>query len=155
MRNLFIRLHECRVGDDEDRFGTGWENLFTEQFAFYLACDPAAARDLAAALLGEDPGEVAEVTLQPSTEDGKPATTSAGRSSSATTIFARSISVNPIPRLLPINPGRSVTSHPDRSKRVCMNDTPHCYPLPHSTRTVHAQAARGHSLDPHLLSIRV
>lgn len=72
MRNLFIDLHECRVGDEDRRFGTGWEDLFTDQLAFYLACDPAAAAAVAAALLGEEEAEVTSVEAQPSGDDGRP-----------------------------------------------------------------------------------
>lgn len=72
MRNLFIQLHECRVGDEEDRFGLGWEDLFTEQLAFYLSCDRAAANALARTLLEDDAVEVEDVELQPSTADGTP-----------------------------------------------------------------------------------
>lgn len=72
MRNLFIELHECRVGEDGRRFGSGWEDLFTDQLAFFLSCDLAAASALAAMLLGDGAARVADVEVQPSTEDGRP-----------------------------------------------------------------------------------
>lgn len=72
MRNLFIELHECRVSEEGRRFGSGWEDLFTEQLAFYFTCDPPAADALARKLLDEDDANVVEVQLQPSLEDGQP-----------------------------------------------------------------------------------
>lgn len=71
MQNLFIELHECKIGNDADRFGSGWEDLLTAQLAFYLRCDYAAAKTVASALL-EEQVEVVDVTLQPSTRDGQP-----------------------------------------------------------------------------------
>jgi len=72
VRNLFIELHECRGGDDQNRFGTGWEDLFTDQLAFYLACDGVAANAVAATLMGGMAVSVKEVMLQAATEDGQP-----------------------------------------------------------------------------------
>lgn len=72
MRNLFSRLHECRIGDEESRFGSGWEDLFTEQFGFYLSCDLSAASSLAAVLLNEPTASVAEVETWRSFESGSP-----------------------------------------------------------------------------------
>ena len=51
--NLFIELHETKFGTSERRFGTGWENLFTEQLAFFLNADLPAATDLAHLYLGD------------------------------------------------------------------------------------------------------
>lgn len=72
MRNLFSRLHECRIGDEESRFGSGWEDLFTEQFGFYLSCDLSAAHSLAGALLDEPAATVSEVETWRSFESDSP-----------------------------------------------------------------------------------
>jgi hypothetical protein len=50
--NIFIELHEARFGNADRRFGSGWENLFTEQLAFFLASDLPAATTLARTLTG-------------------------------------------------------------------------------------------------------
>lgn len=69
MRELFIDLHECRVGEARRQFDSGWENLLTEQLAFYLTCDLRAADGLAGTLLEDETTSVTEVTLQPSIEN--------------------------------------------------------------------------------------
>jgi hypothetical protein len=62
--NLFIELHEARYGTVERRFGAGWENLFTEQLAFFLSADLGAATALAQLFLGGEEIAVTAVTTQ-------------------------------------------------------------------------------------------
>lgn len=57
--NIFIDLHEAKFSSKDRRFGSGWEDLFTEQFAFFLASDLHAATALARTLMGG-----ADVTVQ-------------------------------------------------------------------------------------------
>lgn len=69
--NLFIELHETRHQTDVRRFGTGWENLFTEQLAFFLSADLPAAAAYARLFLGHD-AAVTGVTTQEWLADGTP-----------------------------------------------------------------------------------
>ena len=69
--NLFIELHEAKFGTAERRFGTGWENLFTEQLAFFLTADLGAATSLARLYQGKEIAVVGVIT-QPSVTHGKP-----------------------------------------------------------------------------------
>jgi hypothetical protein len=69
--NLFIELHETRFGGSERRFGTGWEDLFTEQLAFFLSADLAAAGALARLFLGREVG-VTVISTQQWLADGTP-----------------------------------------------------------------------------------
>jgi hypothetical protein len=71
-KNLFLYFHEKLYGSDEDRFGKGWEDLFTEQLAFFLVSDIPAATALARMLVGANDVEVADVSPQVTTEDGRP-----------------------------------------------------------------------------------
>lgn len=68
--NLFIELHEARFGTAERRFGTGWENLFTEQLAFFLAADLGAATGLARLFLKRKETAVVGVIAQQSRASG-------------------------------------------------------------------------------------
>lgn len=70
--NIFIELHEARFGSVDQRFGSGWENLFTEQLAFFLACDLPAATALARTLDGGTEGTVEGVCTQVVATDGIP-----------------------------------------------------------------------------------
>jgi hypothetical protein len=70
--NLFIELHEAKFGTAERRFGTGWENLFTEQLAFFLTADLGAATSLARLFLRGKEIAVVGVITQPSVTHGKP-----------------------------------------------------------------------------------
>ena len=70
--NLFIELHEAKFRTAEGRFGTGWENLFTEQLAFFLTADLGAATSLARLFLRGKEIAVVGVITQPSVTHGKP-----------------------------------------------------------------------------------
>lgn len=70
--NLFLEFHEKIYRSDERRFGTGWENLFTEQFAFFLASDLVAATTMARKLLNQNDVEVVAVSTQVAFEQGQP-----------------------------------------------------------------------------------
>jgi hypothetical protein len=70
--NLFIELHEAKCGTDEHRLGTGWENLFTEQFAFFLAADLPAATAVAHMLLFGKEVSVKSVSTQVNGPEGTP-----------------------------------------------------------------------------------
>ena len=70
--NLFIELHEAKFGTAEGRFGTGWENLFTQQLAFFLTADLGAATSLARLLLTGKEIAVVGVITQPRMTHGKP-----------------------------------------------------------------------------------
>lgn len=70
--NLFIELHESRFGSAERRFGTGWENLFTEQFAFFLAADLVAATHLVRLFLDGKEETVVGVSTQARLDLGRP-----------------------------------------------------------------------------------
>lgn len=72
MTNVFIELHESRCGGSDQRFGSGWENLFTEQFAFFLSADPLAATAVARLFLGGTEVMVASVSTQTIAVDGIP-----------------------------------------------------------------------------------
>lgn len=72
--NLFIELHKevqkKKRGLDEDPVGTGWENLFTDQLAFFLSADLAAATSLARLYLGDVAGEKDVQVTKVSTQAG-------------------------------------------------------------------------------------
>jgi len=70
--NLFISYHEKVVGSAERRFGTGWENLFTEQLAFFFAADLPSASAVARLLLKREDVEVTGVATQVSFDEGRP-----------------------------------------------------------------------------------
>ena len=70
--NIFIELHEARFGSVDQRFGSGWENLFTEHLAFFLACDLPAATALARTLDGGTEETVEGVCTQVVATDGIP-----------------------------------------------------------------------------------
>jgi hypothetical protein len=70
--NLFIELHEALYGTTERRFGSGWENLFTEQLAFFLSADLAAANALAHLFLGACDTRVTSVSTQHALSQGTP-----------------------------------------------------------------------------------
>ncbi len=70
--NIFIELHEARFGNADRRFGSGWENLFTQQLAFFLASDLQAATALARALTGDADVTVEEISTQIVLTEGIP-----------------------------------------------------------------------------------
>lgn len=70
--NIFIELHEARFGNADRRFGSGWENLFTEQLAFFLASDLPAATALARTLVGGTDVTVEGITTQIVATEGIP-----------------------------------------------------------------------------------
>ena len=70
--NIFIELHEARFGGADRRFGSGWENLFTEQLAFFLASDLPAATALARTLVGGTDVTVEGVSTQVVATEGIP-----------------------------------------------------------------------------------
>lgn len=70
--NLFIELHEARFGSAERRFGTGWENLFTEQLAFFLSADLMAATHLVRLFLAGREETVVGVSTQARLDLGRP-----------------------------------------------------------------------------------
>jgi hypothetical protein len=70
--NIFIELHEARFGNGDRRFGSGWENLFTEQLAFFLASDLPAATALARTFMGGADVTVEGISTQVVTPDGIP-----------------------------------------------------------------------------------
>jgi hypothetical protein len=69
--SLFIELHEGRYGTTERRFGSGWENLFTEQLAFFLCADLGAAASLTRLFVGRD-HSFRGISTQQSLIDGIP-----------------------------------------------------------------------------------
>lgn len=70
--NLFISYHEEKVGSADRRFGTGWENLFTEQLAFFFAADLPSASAVARMMLKRDNVEVTGVATQVAFDEGRP-----------------------------------------------------------------------------------
>lgn len=70
--NVFIELHEARFGSADRRFGSGWENLFTEQLAFFLVSDLPAATALARTLGGGTDVMVEGVSTQVVATEGIP-----------------------------------------------------------------------------------
>jgi hypothetical protein len=70
--NIFIELHESRFGGPDTRFGSGWENLFTEQLAFFLTADLPAATALAQALSRDDSIRAKGVATQLKFDGGIP-----------------------------------------------------------------------------------
>jgi hypothetical protein len=70
--NIFIELHEARFASTERRFGSGWENLFTEQLAFFLASDLPVATALARTLMGRADVTVEGISTQVVATEGIP-----------------------------------------------------------------------------------
>ncbi len=72
MTNILIELHEAWFGGTDRRFGSGWENLFTEQFGFFLACDLPAATALARTLVDGADMTVEGISTQVVATEGIP-----------------------------------------------------------------------------------
>src|SRR3989337_2791903 len=70
--NLFLRHHALFAKDDEDSIGSGWENEFTEAFAFYLSCDAEACANVCDAILGQHYDAPTDVRAQHSADEGTP-----------------------------------------------------------------------------------
>lgn len=71
-KNLFIDLHEAKYGTDERRFGRGWENLFTDQYAFFLGADLPSATAVARTLFPGLQVSVRSVATQAVSDVGTP-----------------------------------------------------------------------------------
>ena len=70
--NVFIECHTSQYRTEQRRFGTGWENLFTEQFAFFLSADLPAAAAVARMLLSRADVEVRNISTQVASDVGTP-----------------------------------------------------------------------------------
>jgi len=62
--NQFTAYHSAVHGTDQRTFGSGWERTFTQQLAFFLACDPDAATAVARGLLGSFEADVKVVSVE-------------------------------------------------------------------------------------------
>jgi hypothetical protein len=71
-KNLFIDLHETTYGTTERRFGRGWENLFTDQYAFFLSADLPSATTVARTLFPGLEASVHRVETQVVSDVGIP-----------------------------------------------------------------------------------